>query len=181
MSKMTADERRAMVAARRYRFGSESGASAVEAALEAGERQRDPELQFSILCRLSGIDPRTLPRRLSERYVHAIVRFLRSGRHERASEYWMAGDLLGDHWRNRSTTRVLFGLLETARGDAAIRGILHGIAMHHGRSRSPGARARLLATWRNFNATHRRKAVVRSSRWALESALLRQERIPRDA
>lgn len=161
-------ERLAISMAREHRFDSIDGLCAVEQLLQTKEDSRDPELQFAVLCALSSVDPKPLPRRIRERYVKAVTAFLLSGRTEKASEYWMAGDLLGAHWRSSRTTTRLFGLLTQARGEAAVLGILHGLEMQYRRLQSTRARRRLLAKWLCFNNAFRLTQARRISRRRLQ-------------
>ncbi|MFO0962160.1 MAG: hypothetical protein U0625_04570 [Phycisphaerales bacterium] len=164
MAKQTRAERRAIATARGIRLTALAGQRFVVAVLKASERERDPELQFAVLCELSSLDPATLPGRLRKAYVGAVIDFLVNGKRERASEYWMAGDLRGDHWRTPRTTTLLLGLLAEARGEVAARAILHGLKMHHGRLRSERARRTFVARLLEFSNGDPRKRSRRLAR-----------------
>jgi hypothetical protein len=87
----------------------------------------DYELHFTLFCWLDRAD---LPRdaRLRSRVLKAVHKYLLAVPSERAQAAWMAGDLLGDHWRTRAAFRVLVDALEKAKCVAGRKGALHGLS-----------------------------------------------------
>jgi hypothetical protein len=84
------------------------------------------ELQFTVFCYLDLVE---LPRNpeLRNRLLAEIKGFMINAQSDPARSVWMAGDLLGDHWRTRAASRTLNDVYLKARHEcgrsAAKRGL----------------------------------------------------------
>lgn len=97
------------------------------------------ELHFTLFCWL---DREHLPAnlRLRNQILSAVCEYLFSVRSEKGYGAWMAGDLLGDHWRTRSALRCLRRLALEASHPAGRKGAIHGLEKAYSWS-TPSARA----------------------------------------
>jgi hypothetical protein len=85
------------------------------------------EVQFSLLCFLSDAQLLELTNSQERKIFQLIANFLLSVRTNLGKAAWMAGDLLGDHWKGPGALVALVEALHHARFAAGRRAALHGL------------------------------------------------------
>jgi hypothetical protein len=85
------------------------------------------EVHFTLFCFLDRVQEMPCGRRLAPRILAEVQKYLMNVRTETAHAAWMAGDLIGDHWRSREALPTLLRTVTSARHAAGRRGALHGI------------------------------------------------------
>lgn len=84
------------------------------------------EVQFTLFCWL---DREDLPpdQRLKNQVLSVVVEYLLGVERETAHAAWMAGDLLGDHWRTQAAHNALQRIALQASHPAGRKGAIHGL------------------------------------------------------
>jgi hypothetical protein len=54
--------------------------------------------------------------------------YLKNLKKETAAAAWMAGDLLGDHWKGKEADKILLKVVKTAASPAGRKGAIHGLS-----------------------------------------------------
>jgi hypothetical protein len=86
------------------------------------------EVQFSIFCFLNEHPLIEADTRLRSQLLRSLEVYLRSVRSRAAQAAWMAGDLLGEHWRPEEAVPVLRSVALEVTYVAGREGALHGLA-----------------------------------------------------
>lgn len=87
----------------------------------------DFEVHFTLFCYLDGCQEMPRANSLRPEVLRLVHDYLASVRVGTARAAWMAGDLLGDHWRADESLPVLLDLLESARYAAGREAALSGL------------------------------------------------------
>lgn len=96
------------------------------------------EVHFTLFCFLDQVVEVSKNKALRRRVLDELRSYLGSIKSEAAHAAWMAGDLLGDHWKVDEAAPVLVWAASHARYQAGRRGAVHGIA--HMMNRVSGAK-----------------------------------------
>jgi hypothetical protein len=90
------------------------------------------EVHFTLFCFLDDALYRTpsysVDRRTIRRLLRLVELYLNRVPSTRGSAAWMAGDLLGDHWRSGGAVDVLLRTAKNSRQEAGRLGAIHGLA-----------------------------------------------------
>jgi hypothetical protein len=101
-----------------------------------GERDKyDPEVRFSLFCFLGEVPGLSLGEAIEEELCGVVSAFLAEVRTNVAQAPWMAGDLLGAHWRAAPGVSALCGVAKRARFVVGREAGIHGLS--HALERSP--------------------------------------------
>jgi hypothetical protein len=100
------------------------------------ERNRyDPEVRFSLFCFLGEILGLSIGEAIEEEICDLVSTFLAEVRTNAAQAPWMAGDLLGSHWRAAPGVSALCEVAKEARFVVGREAAIHGLS--HALERSP--------------------------------------------
>ena len=95
----------------------------------------DPELRFTLFCFLSEVPDLSIGEEIEGEICSAVSSFLSEVRSKAAQAPWMAGDLLGAHWRAEPGVFALCDVTKRARFVAGREAGIHGLS--HALERSP--------------------------------------------
>lgn len=115
------------------------------------------ELHFSLFCFLDDAQFLPIADKVKQTIHDAVAHYLFDVRRGTAKAAWMAGDLLGDHWKSPEVVSTLAQISRRAPSAAGRLGALHGLAQ---RLRKSGGRdrVRILDTMRSISREdHSRK------------------------
>lgn len=101
--------------------------SVLESALQYAVEDNGAEFQFSVFVALTDIHEVATAAQIA-RVLYCVQSFLSDVAVDRQQEAWMAGDLLGDHWRVDESLPALLLLATKARYPAGRRAALHGLS-----------------------------------------------------
>ncbi len=123
------------------------------------------EVHFTLFCFL---DPDELPNRegLRRRIFSLVKSYLMNSNAKTGSAAWMAGDLLGDHWRRREAVDALCEIAANAEHPVARESAIHGLA-HALDWASPARRKRILGLFEKISSMDTCESVRLSGRMAL--------------
>jgi hypothetical protein len=99
------------------------------------------EIQFSLFCFLDRVQYWKIEKTVQERILRMIHDYLMFTKTDTGQAAWMAGDLLGDHWRLSESLPVLLDVSKTAVDVCARKAALHGIREAFGRATRKERRA----------------------------------------
>lgn len=86
------------------------------------------EVHFSLFCFLDVATSLPDGRKLARAIPSLVERYLLEATSSASHAAWMAGDLIGDHWRSRDGLAVLMRVVKRGRHKAGRMGALHGLA-----------------------------------------------------
>jgi hypothetical protein len=126
------------------------------------------ELHFSFFCFLHQVSDSKRPRSLKASVLELVRKYLRTARSHVAQAAWMAGDLLGDHWRLNESLPVLLELAEGAQHAVGRSAIIHGLTEAFARCQRESDRKQIRVTLERVLATDPHREVRLSARMALD-------------
>lgn len=92
------------------------------------------EIHFSLFCFLGDAQLLGLDRNLIQALIRSVSEYLLSMPRNRAKAVWMAGDLLGDHWKGREALTALLDIARNAHYVAGRSAAIHGLERRFRRS-----------------------------------------------
>jgi hypothetical protein len=95
----------------------------------------DPEVRFSLFCFLAEVPRLSVGEAIEEEICEVVSAFLAEVRTNAAQAPWMAGDLLGAHWRAAPGVSALCSVAKEARFVIGREAGIHGLS--HALERSP--------------------------------------------
>jgi hypothetical protein len=85
------------------------------------------EIHFTIFCFLDRVICLHVNNRTSSLILDAVSEYLHNVSSETASAAWMAGDLLGDHWKSKETFDILLSAAQNGRYVAGRLAAIYGL------------------------------------------------------
>lgn len=92
------------------------------------------EMQFSLFCFLSDAQSINMDRSIIERLQQLVLDYLLSARTTTAKAAWMAGHLLGEHWKGPESLPLLLTVSHRGRYSAGRRAAIQGLEKQFERS-----------------------------------------------
>jgi hypothetical protein len=127
----------------------------------------DYQLHFSLFCFLEHAPDLPGGEGFAGQVPSLVSNYLMKVPRDTAQAAWMAGDLLGEHWRSQVALPVLLRCARDARFAPGRAGAVHGLA--HARSRLPAEDAdQVLTTLTNVSRTDRSQHVRRYAKSILQ-------------
>jgi len=146
--------------------------STLERLLKKRKGKEAYKIHFTIFCFLDRISCLHISNKTSSLILDAISEYLHNISSETASAAWMAGDLLGDHWKSKETFSILLSAVQKGRYVAGRLGALHGLEQRlKGATRGSHLRKRALQALHNVSSFDRSYRVRVSACYALGKKL----------
>ena len=99
----------------------------LEKCLKTRRGKQAYEVHFTIFCFLDELNVMRASGKTKRRILDAVSEYLHSVRSESGNAAWMAGDLLGEHWKTYQTVEILLNTVQEGRYVAGRLGALHGL------------------------------------------------------
>ena len=126
----------------------------------------DPEVRFSLFCFLGDLPGLSIGEAIEEEICGCVSTFLAEVRTNAGQAPWMAGDLLGSHWRAAPGVSALCGVAKEARFVIGREAAIHGLS--HALERSPELRASIHSVLNEIADADRSGRVRRYARAVLD-------------